>query len=188
MKEELDKLLCEKYPKIFVNRHESMMQTAMCWGFDCGDGWFNIIDRLCSQIQWHIDQTAGHNDRCRKEVVLRETCKNGDWQEFEVTWGLWQEKDLNYYQRKRSEMLEPVPKWLEPKPEIPQVVADQVKEKMGTLRFYYHGGDEFIRGLVAMAEDMSAVTCERCGAPGKERGGGWIRTLCDEHADVDSSD
>jgi hypothetical protein len=38
---------------------------------------------------------------------------------------------------------------------IPQVVAEQVKEKFGTLRFYYRGGDDFIDGLVSMAEGIS---------------------------------
>ena len=127
MREELDELLCKKYPKIFVNRNAPMTETAMCWGFDCGDGWFNIIDRLCSQIQWHLDHNA--------------------------------EK------------------------ETPQVVAAQVKEKYGTLRFYYDGGDRFIDGLESMAESMSAVTCEVCGNPGKTVGGGWVRTLCKTHAE-----
>ena len=49
-------------------------------------------------------------------------------------------------------------------------MADQVKEKFGTLRFYYTGGDDRIDGMVRMAESMSAVTCETCGAPGKLRG------------------
>jgi hypothetical protein len=34
-----------------------------------------------------------------------------------------------------------------------------------------------------MAESMSSVTCEDCGIPGKVRGGGWIRTLCDTCAE-----
>ena len=182
MKKELDEALCAKYPKIFADRHKSMMETCMCWGFDHGDGWYNIIDQLCRQIQWRIDQTAEFNERCRKEETLREACRNGNWTEFEATCGHWRKKDYAYFQRKRDEMLEPIPEWLKPKPDIPQVVADQVKEKYGTLRFYYHGGDDYIHGLVAMAEAMTAVTCEHCGAPGKERGGGWIRTLCDEHA------
>jgi hypothetical protein len=38
MKQELDEQLCAKYPKIFVNRHADMKTTAMCWGFECGDG------------------------------------------------------------------------------------------------------------------------------------------------------
>ena len=63
-----------------------------------------------------------------------------------------------------------------------------MKEKYGTLRFYYDGGDDYIAGIVHMAENMSARTCETCGAPGKIRRGGWIRTLCDEHAEKQNYD
>jgi|APCry1669193128_1035447.scaffolds.fasta_scaffold12548_6 hypothetical protein len=61
---------------------------------------------------------------------------------------------------------------------VPQVVVQQVKEKFGSLRFYYQGGDEYVAGLVSMAESMSGVTCESCGVPGETRRGGWIRVLC----------
>ena len=64
---------------------------------------------------------------------------------------------------------------------IPQVVATQVKEKYGTLRFYYNGGDEHIDGMVTMAEAMSAMTCETCGNSGNLRGKYWLYTACDEH-------
>ena len=66
---------------------------------------------------------------------------------------------------------------------VRQVVAVQVKEKFGSLRFYYEGGDDYIRGLVSLAESLSHRTCEQCGSPGVGRGGGWIQTLCDLHAD-----
>ena len=55
MKQELDELLCKKYPHMMVNRDKSMMETCMCWGFDCGDGWFPILDQLMGNIQHHID-------------------------------------------------------------------------------------------------------------------------------------
>ena len=55
MKKELDELLVTKYPKIFRDRHGSMLETAMCWGFDCNDGWFWLLDSLCSSIQSYID-------------------------------------------------------------------------------------------------------------------------------------
>ena len=61
MREELDKLLCEKYPKLFVNRHKSMQETCMCWGFSCGDGWFDLIDQLCANIQSYIDNNKHLN-------------------------------------------------------------------------------------------------------------------------------
>jgi hypothetical protein len=64
---------------------------------------------------------------------------------------------------------------------IPQVVVTQVKEKYGTLRFYYDGGDETIDGMVRMAEAMSAIMCEQCGDLGAMRGRHWFYTACDKH-------
>ena len=65
--------------------------------------------------------------------------------------------------------------------ECEQVVVEQVKEKFGTLRFYYQGGDDFIAGAVWLAENMTDHLCEVCGGIGKTRKGGWVRTLCDQH-------
>lgn len=64
---------------------------------------------------------------------------------------------------------------------IPPVEVQQIKEKFGGLRFYYEGGDEYVRGLVSMAEAWADASCEVCGAPGTRRHGGWVRTLCDTH-------
>lgn len=63
---------------------------------------------------------------------------------------------------------------------IPQVVAKQIKEKFGTLRFYYHGGDETIDNYVEMAAAMSAFICEECGISDLSLGQttNWIRNLC----------
>ena len=62
---------------------------------------------------------------------------------------------------------------------IPQVVATQVKEKFGTLNFYFSGGDDYIDGMVRLVENMSANVCEFCGTT--ENVGytsGWISTIC----------
>jgi len=134
MRQELDEELCKKYPKIFQNRHAPMTETAMCWGFEIGDGWYQIVDSLCSNIQNYID-----------------------WKNRSAEAGY---KDY--------------------KP-VPQVVAMQVKEKFGGLRFYYEGGDEQIYGMVRMAESWAYRACEECGNVGKTRSGGWIKTLCDKH-------
>lgn len=50
MTEKLDKRLVKKYPEIFKDRYADMRQTAMCWGFECGDGWYKVIDGLCKRI------------------------------------------------------------------------------------------------------------------------------------------
>ena len=70
---------------------------------------------------------------------------------------------------------------------VPQVTVAQIKEKFGSLRFYYDGGDEYISGLVTMAEAWASHACEECGAPGTSRGGGWIKTLCDTHHNLRES-
>ena len=145
MREELDKQLCEKYPLMFKDRHGDPMDTLMCWGFEHGDGWYQIINNLCDNIQHYIDWSH----------------KSHDW---DIKWN-----------EEHPDQPRPV------REIVPQVVVQQVKEKFGTLRFYYQGGDDKIDGMVRMAESMSAVMCEQCGAPATTRGPGWIRTLCDAH-------
>lgn len=148
MSPELDQHIREKYPLIFPNNCEMSI----------GDGWFDIIDKLCSNIQGHIE----HISKQRKW--------NTEWNER-----------VNDPDHKWTSF---VPRETRAVPElVEQVVAVQVKEKFGTLRFYYTGGDDYIRGLEAMADSMSAVICEDCGKPGKLRSGGWVRTLCDGHAE-----
>lgn len=91
----------------------------------------------------------------------------------------------------------------------PDVVVDQVKEKFGALRFYYHhknqpitfhapdslpdghgpcvGPDgaelnQKVEEIVDRYEEMSGDVCEVCGAPGSLRTDlQWTSTLCDEH-------
>ncbi|WP_175899368.1 hypothetical protein [Burkholderia vietnamiensis] len=69
----------------------------------------------------------------------------------------------------------------------PQVVAEQVKEKFGGLRFYTKAGpSDHQRGAIRMAELMSQRLCETCGKPGKLQKItplGPIATLCEEHLD-----
>jgi len=52
---DLDTKLCEKYPLIMAERHLGAMQTAMCWGFEHSDGWYNLLDNAMYLIQSHID-------------------------------------------------------------------------------------------------------------------------------------
>ena len=65
---------------------------------------------------------------------------------------------------------------------ITQVEAVQVKEKFGTLRFYYNGGNERISGMIRLAEYMSAFICETCGSTKNvtQTKSSWICTLCAE--------
>lgn len=65
--------------------------------------------------------------------------------------------------------------------ENPDYSIAQVKEKFGTLRYYTGPMTDQGYIYIAEAENLSAITCEECGRPGKLRDekNRWIRTLCD---------
>jgi hypothetical protein len=184
MKQELDELLVKKYPRIFRDRYGSMMTTAMCWGFEHGDGWFNIIDLACAAIQNHINHSRERRARDLRYNRALARAQKGDmvglYRYF--TYG----KDKTNWSDYTIETAEREAKENKPRPvaEVcPQVIASQVKEKFGTLRFYTYGGDDYCHGVIDMAEYMSGRTCEECGTPGKRTSGGWISTLCEKHAE-----
>jgi hypothetical protein len=83
MKRELDEYLCKVYPKMMVNRNKDMQETCMCWGFECGDGWFNILDQLMGNIQHHIDWRIQSREQDIKYNEMVGQCKAGNFDLFE---------------------------------------------------------------------------------------------------------
>jgi hypothetical protein len=140
MKVKLQKKLFMKYPQFFIKKDyrfprlsilktklriilgickiqlPCLSESLMGFGFECGDGWYNLLDNLFREM-------------------------------------------------KRS------------KPS-PRLIINQVKEKYGTLRVYGYDFNKRIEKLIDQAEDLSAITCERCGAYGKLYTEGWCVTLC----------
>lgn len=112
MQEERDKMGIEPFHPI-------------AFGFECGDGWADLLVELCEKIQ----------------------------------------SRLNTFEPQVAS----------------EIVALQVKEKYGTLRFYISAYDDTIGGYIREAEKKSAVTCERCGKVGSVRGSVWLYAACDEH-------
>ena len=100
-------------------QHPCQLQLA-AWGFECGDGWYNLIDELSAKLEPH------------------------------------------------------------------GVVAMQVKEKFGELRFYISEvPDDCMEDIykhITEAEIKSLTTCEICGNEENAsiRGERWLRTMCDE--------
>lgn len=132
MKEELELKLRLKYPEIFKNYRGDIRKTCMGWGFSHGDGWYDLVNKMCEDVTKLTEGT-----------------------------GI-------------------------------QVIADQVKEKFGGLRFYYsilyetEKTDEMgkitqqVSDRIHQAEEESYKTCELCGKPGEPTKGGWITTLCEQ--------
>lgn len=43
--------LYKHFPELFQQRNLSPEQTCMCWGFECGDGWFEILKKLSKKLR-----------------------------------------------------------------------------------------------------------------------------------------
>ena len=134
MNKELQNKLFSNYPDIFKQKDLDKTKTAMCWGIACGDGWYDLIDTLCENIQNRVNNV----NRIKKEDEEKLICE-----------------------------------------------AVQVKEKFGGLCFYTYGGDDYIDGLISMAESMSYNVCSECSKPAdrNKKNRGWIYTLCTECKD-----
>jgi hypothetical protein len=160
MKRELDEALCAKYPLIFKDRNADMRTTAMCWGLECGDGWYNIIDVLCGLLTSEYRQA-----KSRYEYLIEAGVGGILYGTKTVT-----QEAIDEAKAKLDEETLRVP------------VAVQVKEKFGGLRFYVQAATDKHYQYISFAESMSYRTCEECGNPGKTYTDGWHMTLCDIHA------
>lgn len=164
----LDDYLCRKYPRILVERKLSVMESCMGRGFECGNGWGHLINLLFGSIQDHID-----NPPYIKAKTFSNLMKYPLLWIYKLTGWSWAYPNFKYV-----------------KPEIPQFVATQVKEKFGCLRIYYSGGDETTSNMVNLFERISPYICEECGKYGEDIGRtqGWIRSLCTECATKEHRD
>lgn len=50
MRADLQKELFQKFPSLFELAKEGPRVSCMCFGFECGDGWYQLIHDLCGEI------------------------------------------------------------------------------------------------------------------------------------------
>ena len=123
MNGELESRLLEKYPQLF----SLIKERGPRFGeelFECGDGWFDLIDALCQTLAFEDGMGLGDGP----------------------------------------------------------LLAHQVKQKLGTLRFYARPATDHQRGAITMAVHASERICEICGSPGQLRTQRVLATRCDRHA------
>ncbi|MCY7322931.1 MAG: hypothetical protein LH660_14305 [Phormidesmis sp. CAN_BIN36] len=123
---QLSNSLYERFDYLYRGRHLPDTQNLMCYGFQCGDGWFNLTYELSEQIERYCQQH----------------------------------------------------------PEAADLIAVQVREKFGELRFYVSPLVVEVEHLIEQARVKSRQTCERTGNPGVmcRRSDGYYQTLCLETA------
>lgn len=184
MKTELQQKLLKKYPEFFQTdlkiytgekpmleevkelvKQEEMVLPIQ-FGFECGDGWYMLLDELMGEIQQYLKY---HNESLDREFKYKWMWNLQRWLRFKAHTqkSIW--KDLAEW------IYEKAPKG---KPHI-SIRIDQIKEKFGGLRFYYSGGDKEISGMTRLAESLSYKICEYCGTThnvGITKG--WICVIC----------
>jgi hypothetical protein len=173
MKTELEQKLFEKYPKIFSDRTKPKTESCMFWGLEVGDGWYDLIDILCEALTHTYTTSVPVDKEDGERLGITPYINKNDGEAI-------------YYFKVGP----------------PQVIATQVKEKFGTLRFYYRFElDEkntslvetekypalekanerfynYIEGIIHFAETASGKTCEATGQLGElHSSGGWLKTL-----------
>ena len=121
MNPELQNKLIQKFPSLFIDRNKSPMETLICFGCECGDGWYSILEHSLNLIDQH--------------------CRHNELEDIRLT---------------------------------------QVKEKYGSLCIYLSSFDSYIDGVVNMAEEISATTCEECGNLGSiDYEQYWLECRCE---------
>jgi hypothetical protein len=165
--EEFEKHMAEKFPRYCGD-------NAHFGGYAIGEGWYHVIETLIAEIdsytKWKRNMRVYDLRIARAKAKGREAVLNL------ITKGKTIPSD--YDQERVDTIMENEQKITD---YIPYIVIDQIKEKFGGLRFYYHGGDAHVHGMTRMAEIWAGSICEKCGDRGTRRSGGWMRTLCDTH-------
>lgn len=164
--------LTEKYSLLFYHEEGSLEPFAL-FGFECSEGWYDLISTAC----YCITSEYRHNViRCNYiEECLADTTK---YLNTVRTWRKTQ-TDEEILKELQDEYVKYTALAEEAKLKLPKFT--QIKEKFGTLRMYYDGGDDVTRAVTTFAEIMSSRTCEVCGDKGETIRTGWHRTLCSEH-------
>ena len=73
---------------------------------------------------------------------------------------LWLSRYLQMYITQQNEMAKSNPQYYLP---VKQIVAKQIKQKFGTLRFYSDGGNQHTQTVIDYVQFISGYICEQTG-------------------------
>ena len=156
MNSKLQNKLVDKYPKIFLDDKRSKI---LCWGIECPDSWYHILEALCFRIQQAVDNPP---TQIKKTIIG-----------FLFGWIF----KLLGIERKYFLVLNKIVQ-----KKIPQIKAVQVKEKFGLLRFYTNYSNDEINNIIYFAELLTSKICYNCASfkNVKMVHGGWVIYLCQD--------
>lgn len=151
--------LIKKYPYLFsISEYDPIREL----GIECDYGWYYIIEAVCENI------SARYRSKISSVKYLKKEIENKNFNE-------------RFTEEKSKEILNKTLEELqEEESNLPKF--EQIKEKFATLRIYTDKTNDYISGVIDMAESMSKITCEVCGNHGKIYPIRWHKTLCQDHA------
>ncbi len=56
MNNELTEKLYTEFPRLYHGHTKSPEESSMCWGFECGDGWFELIYNLSRDLTRYLEK------------------------------------------------------------------------------------------------------------------------------------
>lgn len=70
MRHELEEKLFKDFPLLY-DKEESVRISLMCFGFECGDGWYQLIRELSEKLMPLIEKARNEQDEdaCRMRAV-----------------------------------------------------------------------------------------------------------------------
>jgi hypothetical protein len=70
MSPDLEQKLFQKYPMIFADYAAAPAGSLASFGFECGDGWYDLLDTLCAQLsQLPLDKPSDDSGGLRAVQV-----------------------------------------------------------------------------------------------------------------------
>ena len=142
----------------YLEKKYEPLYSGRYGGFCVDDGWFNLINTLSYEL-------------CRKWLDAK--------YEYEFALANRGTKDMWGRMIDDARVRELKKKVDEEHKVVPR--AAQIKEKFGGLRFYVGSASKEQHEMIWYTESISNRVCERCGARGRHRPTGWIKTLCSKH-------
>ena len=174
----------QKYPHLFNNDALSIS--------DCPEGWEKIVMGFCESLDvykksYRSEKIVDFRNHCLSFVaVLIYKFKNKiNPYKGKMIVGYFSQNRVKTTSEKFYDRLTKLWAWIAAKQQWqkvypPDIKISQIKEKFGTLRIYLDYADERAYGMIDLAEQLSAVTCEITGKDGQLCWRGkwrWYKTL-----------
>jgi len=169
---------------------------------ECGDGWYEVIYKLSSKLESLIEETSRQITscfvcRCEKDEHKNDSCAKVHIVPARIN--LSKKAKTKFKYKIYSAIDNVVNKFLSffhvkrrvscfcRGFELNHPRAIQIKEKLGTLRFYMSSQTKEMGALILDAERESSETCEACGRKGTHTStsSGWLKVVCNTCSEVE---